>query len=334
MQFLLIITHDDAFVPSQKLVEDILAWDAEMDRRGIRLDGRPLRPADDAVTLRVREGARHVTPGPTTPGPDHTAAYELLECRNLDVAIEAAAAHPMAAAGTVEVRPVWERLAAASEAGPATDAEGAEAAGPGKVVWSATMSLDGFIAGPDDAMGWVFDHSGPDPWVDRIVRATGAVLAGRRSYDVGLRAERAELTEPFGGGWSGAQFVLTHRPHDPDPTNTFLSGDVRDAVARARAAAGGRDLMIIGGDVARQCLAAALIDEVVVFVAPVLLGDGVRLVSRLDEAPVELELVETGRAGQVTHLRLRVLERRAARGPSGSSAELQVVDAPQEGRKV
>ena len=50
-----------------------------------------------------------------------------------------------------------------------------------------------------------------------------------------------------------------------------------------------------------------LVDEIVVFVAPVLLGDGVRLVSRLDEAPVELELVETGRAGQVTHLRFRVL---------------------------
>ena len=103
----------------------------------------------------------------------------------------------------------------------------------GKVVWSATMSLDGFIAGPGDTMGWVFDHSGPNPVVDQVMRDTGAVLAGRRSYDVGLRAERPELEETFGGGWSGTQFVLTHRSHDPDPANTFLSGDIRDAVALA-----------------------------------------------------------------------------------------------------
>jgi len=301
VQFLLLISHDDTFVPTQKLVEDILAWGAEMDRRGIRLDGRPLRPADDAVTVRVRESARGVTAGPPAAGPDQTAAYELLECGSREEAVEAAGAHPMAAAGTIEVRPVWEEMA-----GPGPTAAGKEAAGRGKVVWSATMSLDGFIAGPDDAMGWVFDHSGPDPWVDRIVQATGAVLAGRRSYDVGLRAERPEVTEPFGGGWSGAQFVLTHRPHDPDPTNTFLSGDVRDAVTQALAAAGGKDLMLIGADVARQCLAAGLVDEIVVFVVPVLLGDGIRLVSRLDEAPVELVLVETGHAGQVTHLRYSV----------------------------
>jgi hypothetical protein len=110
MQFLLIISHDDAFAPTERLVEDILAWDAEMDRRGIRLDGRPLRPPEDAVTVRVREGARSVTAGPAAPGPDQTAAYELLECGSLDEAVEAAATHPMATAGTIEVRPVWAEM--------------------------------------------------------------------------------------------------------------------------------------------------------------------------------------------------------------------------------
>jgi dihydrofolate reductase len=179
---------------------------------------------------------------------------------------------------------------------------------PGKVVWSATMSLDGFIAGPDDAMGWVFDHTGPNPAADEVIRRTGAVLAGRRSYDVGRRGERPEVEEPFGGGWSGAQFVLTHRPYDPDPANTFLSGDVRDAVALALAAAEGKDLNIIGADVARQCLAAGLVDEIVVFVAPILLGDGVRLVGRLDEEPVELEPLGVSSAGRVTTLTFRVLK--------------------------
>ena len=119
MQYLLLIWHDGAFAPTERLVEDIRGWDAEMDRRGIRLDGRPLRPPDDAVTVRVREGAHSVTAGPAAPGPDQTAAYELLECGSLDEAVEAAAAHPMAAAGTIEVRPVWEEMAAASDAGPA-----------------------------------------------------------------------------------------------------------------------------------------------------------------------------------------------------------------------
>ena len=190
---------------------------------------------------------------------------------------------------------------------PSTDG-GAGLRSGSRVVWSATMSLDGFIAGPDDAMGWVFDHSGPNPAVDEVIGRTGAVLAGRRSYDVGRRGERPEVEVAFGGGWSGAQFVLTHRAHDPDPANTFLSGDIRDAVTLALAAAESKDLNVIGADVARQCLAAGLIDEIVVFVAPVLLGDGVRLVDRLDEAPVELEPLEVASAGRVTTLRFRVLK--------------------------
>jgi dihydrofolate reductase len=307
VQFLLLITHDDTFVPTAELVDGIHAWDAEMDARGLRRAGRPLRPPAEAVTVRVREGARVVTAGPATAGVEQTAAYELLECDSLADALEAAAAHPMAAAGAIEVRPVWEELADDAAKDRRAQAEPTDADTPrGKVVWSATVSLDGFIAGPDDAMGWVFDLSGPDPWVDEIKRTTGAVLAGRRSYDVGRRGERPEVEEAFGGGWSGAQFVLTHRPHDPDPGNTFLSGDIRDAVTLGLAAAEGKDLMIIGADVARQCLASGLIDEVVVFIAPVLLGDGVRLVARLDDAPVELQLVGSGQAGQIAHLRFAI----------------------------
>jgi RibD C-terminal domain len=59
------------------------------------------------------------------------------------------------------------------------------------VVWSATISLDGFIAGQGDAMRWIFDHSGPNPVVDRVMRDAGAVLAGRRSYHVGGWASSA-----------------------------------------------------------------------------------------------------------------------------------------------
>ena len=111
MQYLLLISHDDTFAPTEQLVEDIRAWGADMDRRGIRRDGRPLRPPAESVTVRLRDGERLVTAGPAAQGRDQTAAYELIECADLDEAVEAAATHPMAAAGAVEVRPVWEELA-------------------------------------------------------------------------------------------------------------------------------------------------------------------------------------------------------------------------------
>ena len=116
MLCLLIICHDDSFVPSETLVSAIQAWDLEMDRRGIRLDGRPLRPPADAMTVRVRDGEPAFSKGPSASAADQMAAYELLECVDVEEAVSLASTHPMAAAGTIEVRPVWEELAE-----PATD---------------------------------------------------------------------------------------------------------------------------------------------------------------------------------------------------------------------
>ena len=95
----------------------------------------------------------------------------------------------------------------------------------GKVLWHVTMSLDGFIADPDDAMDRVFEYSEPDKTADEVIRTTGSVLAGRRSYDVGRR----EGEEIYGGAWTGSQFVLTHEAPDDvtDPTIAFLSGDIK-----------------------------------------------------------------------------------------------------------
>ena len=83
-----------------------------MRRRGIRRDGNPLRPPGDAKTLRVRKGKTKITDGPfDADASDKMAAYELLECDTIDDALKAAARHPMAKAGTIEVRPVWSDLA-------------------------------------------------------------------------------------------------------------------------------------------------------------------------------------------------------------------------------
>jgi hypothetical protein len=110
MLYLLIICHDDAFAPGEALVAAIHEWDLEMDRRGIRLDGRPLRPPADAVTVRVRKGTPVLSDGPFAATAELMAAYELLDCADLEEAVGLAATHPMAAAGTIEVRPVWDEL--------------------------------------------------------------------------------------------------------------------------------------------------------------------------------------------------------------------------------
>jgi hypothetical protein len=111
MKYLLIICHDDSFVPTEALVSDIIAWDKEMDRQGIRTYGNPLRPPGDAVTVRVREGKIELENGPFAESTEKIAAYELIECAGIEEAIDMAATHPMAKAATIEVRPVWTELA-------------------------------------------------------------------------------------------------------------------------------------------------------------------------------------------------------------------------------
>jgi dihydrofolate reductase len=178
------------------------------------------------------------------------------------------------------------------------------------VVWHITMSLDGFIAGPDDSMAWAFVYPGPNRLADEVMEGTGAILAGRRWYDVA--SERYSGRQGiYGGAWEGPVFVLTHRSPDAptDPGITFLTDGLEEAVATASQAAGGKNLEIFGADVAAQCLDAGLIDEIVVHVAPVLLGGGVRLYGVAGERrQVDLErtaLTESGDGG-LTSMRFRV----------------------------
>jgi dihydrofolate reductase len=183
--------------------------------------------------------------------------------------------------------------------------------GNGKVVVNRSMSLDGFIAGPGDAMDWIFDFMAPDAaWLMEIAAATGAMLIGRRTDEVGDRmdADREQGAPSNAEGYpvSGPLFVLTHRPPDPPaPGVTYLAGDIGEAVATALAAAGGKNLEILGADVASQCLQRGLVDEIMVYVLPVLLGDGTRF-SAPGLGRIDLEPVSCTQAGAVTILRFRV----------------------------
>ena len=177
-------------------------------------------------------------------------------------------------------------------------------AGTGKVVVNRAMSLDGFIAGPGDAMDWIRDRV-PKDVVEGAASATGAMLVGRRPWDVGARMEAAEpgrTDYPF----SGPMFLLTHRPLDPpNPGVTILSGDIGEAVATALDAAGGKDLELLGADVAAQALARGLVDEILVYLLPIVLGDGVRF-SPDGSLTVDLDPVSSTQSGDVTVLRYRV----------------------------
>src|SRR5947209_10843705 len=103
----------------------------------------------------------------------------------------------------------------------------------GIVLVHTTVALAGSMAGPGEDIDWVFELGShvPAEIGQEVIGTTGAILAGRHSYDVGRRAQRPEVSKPFGGAWSGPQFVLTHdRPEDErDPTIAFVSGDVESA---------------------------------------------------------------------------------------------------------
>lgn len=178
-----------------------------------------------------------------------------------------------------------------------------------KLIYGATMSLDGFIAGPDGDMSWMTEYLEPDPAVDELIGEIGALLVGKRTFD-GDDPHRGTEAEgkAFGGGWEGPQVVLTHHaPDAPVPGVTFVS-DLEEAVAAAKAAAGDKHVNVLGADIARQCLDKGLIDELFVGIAPVLLGDGVRLFEQPGGAKVRLERTGLSRTRYSTNLRLRVAQ--------------------------
>ena len=192
-----------------------------------------------------------------------------------------------------------------------------------KVVLYMSMSVDGFIAGPDDSKehglgvggerlhAWLAD-GGMDPGSYRPaddagaavfdeMMATGAVISGRRTFE-------------FAGGWAGDHhdgvpvFVLTHvAPEEPPPGSVrYVTDGIASCVAQAKAAAGGRDILLHGAAAAQECLRAGLLDEMQLHLVPVLLGQGRRLFADLPPEHVELELVRALDGPGVQHLRYRV----------------------------
>ena len=158
----------------------------------------------------------------------------------------------------------------------------------GKVLWHFTMSLDGFVAGPGHTMDWMAGISPRPGLIEEYAETTGAVLGGRDGFDA-----FPDVSGIYGGAWQGPVFVLTHHPDDAPPAEgvTFLNCDVGEAVRIGLEAAGGKNLEVFSAAIGRQLLERGLIDEIDLHIAPVLLGDGIRLFDNPGGAPVRLELV-------------------------------------------
>jgi dihydrofolate reductase len=215
----------------------------------------------------------------------------------------------------------------------------------GKLILDISMSLDGFVAGPeasvDEPLGrggerlhdWAFATkvfrerhglAGGEENVDsRLVRevlgGNGATIMGRRMFSGG---QGPWAGDPKAGGWWGEEppfhhpvFVLTHHARAPlamqgGTTFTFVTEGIEAALQQARAAAGEGDVAIGGGaDVAQQYLRAGLLDQLQIHVGPLLLGDGVRLFDdKLIRGPGELERTSVVESPSgTTHLTYRVV---------------------------
>ncbi|HSM54924.1 MAG TPA: dihydrofolate reductase family protein [Candidatus Sulfomarinibacteraceae bacterium] len=205
----------------------------------------------------------------------------------------------------------------------------------GKVKADISMSLDGYIAGPNAGPEQPLGEGGErlHQWVYRLeswreqhgleggeasrdseiqeeaFRNVGAVLMGRRMFDEG--------EEPWGDNppFHVPVFVLTHNPREKlvkegGTTFTFVSDGIESGLRQAREAAGERDIAIAGGASAiQQYLKAGLLDEIQIHLAPVLLGAGNRLFDGFNDEHIELERLRVVDSPTVTHLKYRVCER-------------------------
>jgi dihydrofolate reductase len=196
-----------------------------------------------------------------------------------------------------------------------------------KVFTGASMSLDGYIAGPNETgfehlFKWYGNGDVEVPTADpdmtlhmtpasagyfrELIDATGALVVGRRLFD---------LTSAWGGThpMNRPVVVLTHNVPEGWPSEgknfTFVADGIEAAVDTAKRIADGKVVGVNGGSIARQCLNAGLLDEIWVDLVPVLLGGGVSFFDQLENAPVELDGPEIVEATDVTHLRYRVLNR-------------------------
>ena len=176
----------------------------------------------------------------------------------------------------------------------------------GRVIVGMRMSLDGFVSDRNGDLGRLYpdmEAMRESEQVQEAIRSTGAVVMGRCSYEMG------------NGDFTGYEFqvpifVLTHQAPErvaKGENDRLTFTFVTEGIERAKAAAGDKDVTVVGGaSTIQQCIEAGLADEVQVDIRSVLLGDGLRLFDRMGGSPIELETIEVSESPGVTHLRYRI----------------------------
>jgi dihydrofolate reductase len=186
----------------------------------------------------------------------------------------------------------------------------------GKVILDITMSLDGFVTGPNDGPGNGLGDEGMvlHEWVlggrtqadaELLLEEMGSCVLGRRTFDI---AEGAwGDSPPFG---PTKVFVLTHRPHETlrrgVTTFIFVTDGAEGALKEAQEAAGDKDVGLMGANISQQYLKAGLVDEISLHVANVLLGAGRPLFADIGNKQIKLERTRVIATPAVTHLRYRI----------------------------
>jgi dihydrofolate reductase len=202
----------------------------------------------------------------------------------------------------------------------------------GKVVFNMTVSLDGFVAGPNDGpenglgdggdrlFNWYFSGDTDVPISDgnmvlKVSSQSAEVLKQSfKTYGAGVWGRRTfDIARAWGGHPPGSPcFIVTHAApqewvYEGSPF-TFVTDGVESAIRQAREAAADKDVVVCTARILQQCLNAGLMDEIHLDVAPLLLGKGVRLFDHLDIKPIELERMRVVEAPGVTHLGFRVIK--------------------------
>jgi len=166
----------------------------------------------------------------------------------------------------------------------------------GKVVLDKTISLDGFIARPNDDVTRLFAWYGGQPTkalkeLGDPLKTSGAVVMGKRSFNIIDNPNGWVM--PDGTPLPWPVFVLTHEPQAKvtkgATTFTFVTDGIESAVTQAQAVAGDKNVGVMGAHIAQQCLKAGPLDEIHLHLVPVLLGEGIRLFDHLGTQPIELE---------------------------------------------
>jgi dihydrofolate reductase len=205
----------------------------------------------------------------------------------------------------------------------------------GKVGIDKSMSLDGYITGPnpgpenpmgeggEQIFGWMIvpqpEHQAPaglrelteeyDEQIGGALDATGAVIMGKRMFEI-IDSPNGWVA-PDGTPFPWPVFVLTHEVREPETKGktrfTYINDGPEGALAQARSVAGDRNIGVAGGNVAQQFIAAGLVDELTVHLVPVFLGGGVRLFDHLGVGTTQLECMSVQPGNGVTHLTYRIV---------------------------